>query len=437
MQVRWKAAMVSAVAVGGLVALSVLPQQASAAPQPMRYNDLTKTQQRLLSGFASAEVDQARGALSPKTARTAPQRYRPSAGTSGNFYVPSGSRGCEYTLRGDVNMDTDCQNVTDVGLEGRGQAQNETFISQDHNRPGNLLSSSNDYRRGDGGCFGYYSLDNGRTFQDVATPFGFTSGAAYGAARQYWTAGGDTSNAFDTRGNAYQSCQVFNRGVPASSNPDLSVALIVLRSTGNHGASYTFPARVVTEEPDVKGTGTTPFLDKQLLTVDNHKDSRFRDRVYVTWTTFAPDGSAYIYESHSANYAESWSPPVRVSAANPGLCKTNPGRPIDADARGGGDEADEPAPAPGQCWANQDSQPFTAPDGTLYVLWTNYNNAVTGTDNRNQILLAKSTDGGSTFSAPTRVTDFYDLPDCVTYTGQDAPARASRTSATTSRSSAR
>ena len=48
-----------------------------------------------------------------------------------------------------------------------------------------------------------------------------------------------------------------------------------------------------------------------------------------------------------------------------------------------------------------------------------------GTDNRNQILLAKSTDGGSTFSAPVKVSDYYDLPDCDTYQGDGAdPFRA-------------
>ena len=39
------------------------------------------------------------------------------------------------------------------------------------------------------------------------------------------------------------------------------------------------------------------------------------------------------------------------------------------------------------------------------------------------MLLAKSTDGGNTFSAPVKVADFYDLPDCLTYQGAD-PGRA-------------
>ena len=39
------------------------------------------------------------------------------------------------------------------------------------------------------------------------------------------------------------------------------------------------------------------------------------------------------------------------------------------------------------------------------------------------MLLAKSTDGGNTFSAPVKVSDYYDLPDCLTYQGED-PGRA-------------
>jgi hypothetical protein len=409
MQVRWKAAVVSAVAAGGLVALSVIPQQASAAPQPMRYNDLTKMQKRLLSGFASTEADQARGAIAAPKRAAAPPRATSARGlpAGGRFYFPGAGGGCGYTLGNAVNMDQDCQNVSDPDLAGRGQAQNEVYISEDHNRPGHLLGSSNDYRRGDGGCFGYVSGNNGRSFDDVAVPFGFSRGTAYGAAREYWQAGGDTSSAFDTKGNAYFSCQVFNRGVPTSPNPDLSSALLVFRSTGNGGASYTFPARVVTEFADpTAASGGAVLLDKQLLTVDNHVGSRFRDRVYVTWTLFAADGTGYIYESHSSDYAESWSTPVVVSTTS-SLCTNTYGLPTPH----------------GTCNENQDSQPFTAPDGTLYVTWANFNNpATTGTtpDNRNQILLAKSTDGGSTFSSPVKVTDYYDLPDCLTYTGQDA-----------------
>jgi hypothetical protein len=387
-----------------VVGLAYIPGlQEPGVAQPLRYDRLSTTQKRLLSGFASSEVDALRRGVSPR--RATESGHVAAASRSLPFYFPSTASGCTYRFGNNVNMDSDCQNVSDLDLAGRAQAQNETFISEDHRRPGRLVGSANDYRRGDGGCFGYFSGDQGRSFADTAIPFSFTRGGAPygGAARQYWGAGGDTSSAFDTRGNVYYSCQVFNRGVPASSNPDLSSALLVLRSTGNGGASFDFPARVVSEQPDVTGTATQPFLDKQLLTVDNHPGSRFRDRVYVTWTTFTADGTAYIYESHSADFAETWSAPTLVSRTS-GLCTNTFGSPTPQ----------------GTCNANQFSQPFTAPDGTLYVVWANFNNPVRGDDNRNQVLLARSTDGGQSFSSPAKVTDYYDLPDCEAATGQDA-----------------
>ena len=402
---RVRAAGFVGLVVAGMVVLPGLSGP-GAAQQTLTYDHLTQMQKRLLSGFASSEVDTARGALAQGRAGGS-VRVQERRGDA-SFYLPRSGAGCAYRIGSNVNMDTDCQNVSDTDLAGRGQAQNETYISEDPNRSGWLLGSANDYRRGDGGCFSYASHDSGRSFSDTAIPFSFTRGGPRysDALRQYWGSGGDTSSAFDTRGNAYFSCQVFNRGVPVSSNPDLSSALLVFRSTANGGASYTFPARVVSEQPDVTGTGTEPFLDKQLLTVDNHRGSPFRDRVYVTWTTFAADGTAYIYQSHSADYAETWSTPTVVSTTSD-LCTNTFGV----------------ATPQGTCNQNQFSQPFTAPDGTLYVTWANFNNAVTGDDNRNQVLLAKSTDGGATFSSPVKVADYYDLPDCATYTGQD-PGRA-------------
>ena len=74
------------------------------------------------------------------------------------------------------------------------------------------------------------------------------------------------------------------------------------------------------------------------------------------------------------------------------------------------------------CDANQFSDPFTGPDGNLYVAYSNFNNAepTSGDVNQYQFLVSKSTDGGMTFSPPVRVAPYNDLPDCATYQmGQD------------------
>ncbi len=364
---------------------------------------LTPRQQALVSGAAAQALEDANA-----PAALAPQQQALSQ-------TPTNQTGCPVDRGSNVRVNQNCLNLTDPDLAGRAQAQNETSIAQDPKAPGHLVGSSNDYRRGDGGCYTSYSTTNGRTWADSTPPISYTRGDAFGFLRQYWQASGDTSVAWDTKGNAYLSCQTFNRGQPVSANPDQSSGLYVLRSTGTGGASWNFPARPVAEFKDTAGEGTT-LLDKQLMTIDNHEGSPFQDRIYVTYTLFAADGTSYIYESYSADYGEHFSAPVLVSRDSD-LCPLQFGVPTPR----------------GRCNVNQFSQPFTGADGALYVTWANFNvtdvkpaadadgggdnlaPAPAGKDNRDQVLLARSTDGGRTFSAPVKVADYYDLPDCATY----------------------
>jgi hypothetical protein len=384
---RWLAIVgAGAVAVGSLLTLG----STTSSAQGFGLQSLNPIQKRHVSGLLATELDAGSAA-----------RQRSAAPLRGTATVPQqpGSNGCKNTRGSNVKVNANCLNLTDPDLQGRAQAQNETWIAVDPNDSSRIAASYNDYRRGDGNCGVSYSLDRGRTWADTTTPNGFTRGDFVGTARQYWQAGGDTSVAWDTKGNTYLSCQVFNRGTPVSPNPDQSSAFYVYRSTGTGGASFNFPGRPVATHDDTAGAGDF-LLDKQLMTVDNHVGSRFADRVYVTWTTFAADGTGYIYGAYSSDYGESFSDPVLISG-NSGLCTNTFGLPTPQ----------------GSCNENQDSQPFTAPDGTLYVVYNNFNNAVAGNDNRNQVLLAKSTDGGASFSAPVKVADYYELPDCDTYQG--------------------
>src|SRR5436305_14905502 len=79
------------------------------------------------------------------------------------------------------------------------------------------------------------------------------------------------------------------------------------------------------------------------MTVDNHIGSPFQDRIYVTWTDFANDGSAYIWESYSSDYGEHFSPRHLVSGNAPLLCTNTFGA----------------GTTQGNCNENQFSQPFT------------------------------------------------------------------------------
>jgi hypothetical protein len=396
-RVRMPAAIVGAAA---LVAVSLGSLLGPASAQPFNYGNLNKIQQRHVSGLLATELNPADAANRARLASP----LTPVPG--GSSYQPT-ANGCPDRRGQDVKVNQNCLNLTDTDLQGRAQAQNETWIAVDPRNADHVLASYNDYRRGDATCGVSYSLNGGTTWADSTVPDEFTRGTAFGGtARQYWQGSGDTSVAWDTKGNSYLSCQEFNRGSAVSPNPDQSSAFYLFRSTGNNGASWNFTGRPIAEHNDTAGAGTF-LLDKQLMTVDNHVGSPFQDRIYVTWTSFASDGTAYIYEAHSSDYGETFSQPVLVSRTT-SMCDNTFGLPTPR----------------GTCNQNQDSQPFTAADGSLYVVFNNFNNAVAGNENRSQVLLARSTDGGKTFSSPVRAGYYYELPDCATYQGGADPGRA-------------
>jgi hypothetical protein len=380
------------------IALAIAPAtlrapHAGAAAHGISIHGLNRIQRMHLSGFASLEA----GIGVPAKAARAKASTRMSN---------SGASLCPRNFGPNVLVNQNCLNVTDADLQGRAQAQNETAIAQNPFNPRQIVTGFNDYRRGDGTCGTAYSGNGGSSWTDSTMPNGFTRGTNFGnVARQYWQAGGDPSVAWDSRGNAYYSCQVFMRGPGTTNNPDASSAVYVFRSTGDAGASWNFTGHPAIETFDTTGAVLT---DKPYMTIDNSPTSPFRDRIYVTWTQFAADGTGYIYGVHSDDYGQTFSSPVVVSTTS-SLCSNTFGLPTPQ----------------GTCNENQDSDPFTGPNGTLYVAYSNFNNSTSSSsDNHNQILLTKSTDGGQTFSAPVLVGNFNDLPDCATYQGGQDAGRA-------------
>ena len=227
---------------------------------------LAPIQQRLVSGVA-------RQALEQPSAANAERRAAPLQTTS--------ITGCPVNRGTNIRVNQDCLNLSDPDLQGRGQAQNETAIAQDPNNPAHLVASANDYQIGDGGCGVYYSTDDGHTWKGSPVPFNFTRGTAFGGAeRQYWDTGGDPSVAWDTHGNAYQSCLLFNRGPDVTQNPDESSGFYLYRSTGTNGASWNFPGRPAFEFNDPTGEGVT--VPRQALHRDRRQQGRPRTRTGST-----------------------------------------------------------------------------------------------------------------------------------------------------------
>jgi len=365
-------------------------------------DELTPTQERLVSGFASYTL----GKNAENNGQAGEQAPR--------SYFPRGSDSCPTNQSSNIKVNQNCLNLSDADLQGRGQAQNEESIQVNPNNTNQVVASYNDYRRGDGTCGVSFSRDGGRVWNDSTVPDNFTRGGTryQGAPREYWQAGGDTSLAWDSKGNAYLSCQLFKRGPATAGDPDRASGFFLYRSTQNGGASWNFTGRSIFETGFQRSF--LPLEDKQFMTVDNNSSAcsgapatatpgasctPFQDRIYVTWTEFAPTGTAFIYETYSSDYGETFSPRHLISVNSP-LCPNN--QPIPGEAS--------------NCDANQFSQPFVGPDGVLYVIFNNFNNGIQNSaDNHNQILLVKSVDGGNTFAAPVKVADFYDLPDCATY----------------------
>jgi len=393
-------ALAAVCAVALAIALAIAPsasrtQRASAAVHGLGLHGLSKLQKAHLSGFASFEAGIGVSAKAP--------RARVNARMSN-----AGVKLCPRNFGPNVLVNQNCLNVTDPDLQGRAQAQNETAIAQNPSNPRQMVAGFNDYRRGDGTCGTAFSTNGGSSWTDSTMPNGFTRGTAFGnVARQYWQAGGDPSVAWDSRGNAYYACQVFMRPGFVTNNPDTSSAVYVFRSTGDAGASWNFTGHPAIETFASNQNTGLPLTDKPYMAVDNSPTSPFRDRIYVAWTQFAANGTGYIFAVHSNDYGQTFSSPVLVSTTSPSLCSNTLGLPTPR----------------GTCNFNQGADPFVGPDGTLYIAYSNFNTTVSGNDNHFQVLLNKSTNGGQSFSAPVKVSDYFELPDCLAFQNAD-PFRA-------------
>ena len=234
---RYGGLLLALVAAGGVLVLvgTLGSAQRAQAFDPTRAPEI---QERLLDGTASFELT--------------PTGDAQSSGTLEN-YTSSRNDGCGLKDATNIKVNQNCLNLTDPDLQGRGQAQNETSLAIDPMQKSRMVASFNDYRRGDGNCYAAYSSDGGSHWSDTTPPMSFTRGD--GLRRRPSVLAGRRRHLgrLDTKGNAYLSCQMFQRGLGTTPNPDQSSAFYVYRSTGNSGASWNFPARPVVRAHDVAG----------------------------------------------------------------------------------------------------------------------------------------------------------------------------------------
>lgn len=259
----------------------------------------------------------------------------------------------------------------------------------------------------------YYSVDTGRTWNQgiLTSPYGV------------W---GDPVIDVDTLGNFY----FFHLSNPSSGS---WIDRIVCQKSVNNGQSWS-PGTYT-------GLNGTKAQDKHWSVVDRNTNT-----IYLTWTQFDiygssnPADSSIILFSKSTDGGETWTSPIRINkkagdcidsdntvegavpAVGPNgeiyVAWAGPdGIRFDRSTDGGAswlenDILIDPMPGgwdydiPGISRCN--GLPVTKCDlsggphhGTIYVNWTDQRNGSEDTD----VWLAKSTDGGFTWSAPIRVND--------------------------------
>src|SRR5258706_10079367 len=249
------------------------------------------------------------------------------------------------------NADAIVSDTTFVLVDGKQcyEPQNEQNIVINPTNSKNVVTSANDYRYGFQSLV-YYSLDGGATFTDVLLP-GWDAAAGGSGNFTHVQAGGDPALAFATDGTLYYSALVYDFSFANRTPSGVAVA-----SSRDGGANWSKPVMVHYEDAN------NFFNDKEWIAAGAG------GKVYVTWTLFKsnkPHGdiSSNIVEAVSHDYGVTWSSPIAVSDS---------AHPFD-----------------------QGSSPAVAPDGTVYVAYEgNQASDVT----KDQIVLARSTDGGRTFT---------------------------------------
>jgi hypothetical protein len=251
----------------------------------------------------------------------------------------------------------------------------------------------------------YRSTDGGKTWANSLVP-GFCTDPTEGEGDEQevsemfgFSTNTDPVLAFDRFHNLYYVHIAFNNNRFATTPPSGSGVLFV-STYRNDGATYAKTVKIpggsgLNKAPFEVGPGSSNFDDKEWMTVDNSLTSPFYGRVYVTWTKFSAQGG------NSSVWISS------CGGNGPGKeeCEEfTRGKVLNKPVAGG---------------LVQESFPATAPDGTLYVAFLQFQGGFGSSLPHAGVWVAKSTDGGKTFSQ-TKVVDIRQIPSPIPPAGTAA-----------------
>jgi hypothetical protein len=258
----------------------------------------------------------------------------------------------------------------------------EEHIAVDPNNFNNLVGMISDFSRNGGFNLSKFafSSNNGASWTEKFVP---TSGGLPKTADGHiWQANSDPVVAIDKLGNVYLA----NLYLQANSSGNISNdGFYVCSAKLFSGGSFTSAGCHAVK------TTLTPnanLEDKEWIAVDNSSSS-FSGRVYASWTHFVDNTTSMIFFSRSTNHGVTWSAPIRINTT-------------------------------GQNGAIQGSQVAVGPGGEVYVAYEVF--LVSG---QGQHFIAKSTNGGTSFSAPVAMTPaFNNLSFTAFYRDNSFPALA-------------
>lgn len=256
--------------------------------------------------------------------------------------------------------------------------QHEPTVAVDPTNPNNVLAAAKDWRTGPKQVWYYRSTDGGKTWAD-----GHVSDTPSELPNQ-----SDPAIYFDAAGTAYMSFLGYNQN-------DFTIGGLFITKSTDAGATWQRPVLVSANSAQV-------FNDKEWITADRSQNPATKGSVYTSWTLFTNQGTRTergdIVLSRSTDGGRTFSGRTRVSLDS----QTN----------------------------TQGSYPAIGPNGEVYVLyWSgpegsvpadpdmgigepegDDGNAEGGTEQpmltsqpgEDALFVAKSTDGGQTFSQVTR-----------------------------------
>jgi hypothetical protein len=255
---------------------------------------------------------------------------------------------------------------------------NEPFSVIDPTDPDTIVAGWNDYCQTDigAGWQGFaYSRDGGDTWVDSFVPGYPADTSAEGQASPLFgshTEAGDPIAAFDSDGNLFVGGISFNRA--NAINGDVYVAKYTADDVDMPGTTPDYPVNY--DHTNIVGVGTPSrnfvgiFEDKPMLEVDR-TGGPSDGNVYVCWSRFPGlAGQNKIFFSRSTDSGEAYSRPMQLTTH--GFSGSVQGCDIAIEG-----------------------------DGDVYITFRTFNDS--SVPGANALYFVRSSDGGATFSGPTKV----------------------------------